>query len=83
MGKPENGDLDKLATKVEQVRAGVGAVAAALGITDGGNWTVRGVVVTRRPIPAGFVRSAPPFSFVTVEDVGDFAPDPSRSPLGA
>lgn len=71
-----------LATKVCQVSDGVQAVASSLGVGDDAPWNVRGVVVTRNPVPAAYVRPAPPFPFVTLTQLRQFASRPGGDGLG-
>ena len=65
-----DGYLTKLERKVENVKADTEAAVSKVlgGAGSVSGWTVRGAVVTRRPIPAGYVSPAP-FPFVTVDQV--------------
>jgi hypothetical protein len=64
------GWLDKLAKKVEDIERDPTSVARALGV-QGDNWRVRAAVVTRRPVPAGLLRTSR-FPFTTLGRVIDF-----------
>lgn len=64
------GWLDKLAKKVVDIEQDPKSVARALG-AQGDNWRIRAAVVTRRPVPAGFLRTSR-FPFTTLGGVIDF-----------
>lgn len=63
------GYLDKLATKVDEVERCALALAEALAVDrPARSWEVAGLVVTRHPDPAGFVRSSRS-AFCTLENL--------------
>jgi hypothetical protein len=69
------GYVSTLCTKVIDVDRGAEAVAKALGATDStGPWSVRGAMVTRRPVPAAFAGAGVPFT--TVRDLAEFLTEP-------
>lgn len=67
-----DGYLTKLEKKVENVKADSEAAASNVLDVAGSvsGWTVRGAVVTRRPVPAGYV-SPSPFPFVTLDRMSE------------
>lgn len=64
------GWLDKLAKKVEDVERDPKSVARALG-AKGDSWRIRAAVVTRRAVPAGFLRASR-FPFTSLGHIVEF-----------
>jgi hypothetical protein len=63
------GEVDKLRAKVAAVAADSISVSATLGV-DGRPRDVKGLFVTRRPVPAAFV-TCPPIEFAVLDDLAN------------
>ena len=61
------GEIDKLIGKIAVITANASSVGTALGL-DGSERQVRGLFVTRRPVPAAYVAS-PRIEFTTFDDL--------------